>query len=398
MPTSYTTTVAVTGYVAGYTFGSQLDSLEIVSGSTNPYELPQPPSARASFIGLPTYLGASLTPDWWINKEVTFTITPQGATGTVTWTGIVQSYTCSPVQTTSTDQIVELDLLGETSKLSTQIIQNDLVNPGSPANPRWDLFYTMLNNELRKLTWAEAPVGLTWSGVTTTWANYDQNITGILFQNDNLGAVTLGLQSFEAAGLDMLSFVTTVWGNKYKGWFWFDGSTVTLNAPASYTNYTQITSLDATDCVLWSSLNSSQGLNNILNSAMVVDGDSLAEQTYFDATSYNAYGYRFQDFGTGYDLPASNQVSMLQDKINAYKQPNTYLQSLTINLDELTHVTGEWQNFYKSTKPVRLPITNIPAAYGGNHTYMVRGVQLNLTNKHAEATLLVVPSTIYNPS
>jgi len=398
MPTSYTTTVAVTGYVAGYTFGSQLDSLEIVSGSTNPYELPQPPSARASFIGLPTYLGASLTPDWWINKEVTFTITPQGATGTVTWTGIVQSYTCSPVQTTSTDQIVELDLLGETSKLSTQIIQNDLVNPGSPANPRWDLFYTMLNNELRKLTWAEAPVGLTWSGVTTTWANYDQNITGILFQNDNLGAVTLGLQSFEAAGLDMLSFVTTVWANKYKGWFWFDGSTVTLNAPASYTNYTQITSLDATDCVLWSSLNSSQGLNNILNSAMVVDGDSLAEKTYFDATSYNAYGYRFQDFGTGYDLPASNQVSMLQDKINAYKQPNTYLQSLTINLDELTHVTGEWQNFYKSTKPVRLPITNIPAAYGGNHTYMVRGVQLNLTNKHAEATLLVVPSTIYNPS
>jgi hypothetical protein len=398
MPTSYTTTVAVTGYVAGYTFGSQLDSLEIVSGSTSPYELPQPPSARASFLGLPTLYGVELTPDWWINKEVTFTIAPQGATGTVTWTGIVQGYTCSPVQTSSTDQIVELDLLGETSKLSTQIIQNDLVNPGGPANPRWDLFYTMLNNELRKLTWAEAPVGLTWSGVTTTWANYDQNITGILFANDNLGAVTLGLYSFDAAGTDMLSFVTTVWANKYKGWFWFDGSTVTLNAPASYTNYTAITSVDAETCVLWSSLNSAQSLNNILNSAMVVDGNSLTDQTYFDSTSYNQYGYRFQDFGTGYDQPATNQVSMLTDKINAYKQPNTYLQSLTIDLDALTHTTGEWQNFYKSTKPVRLPLTNIPDAYGGNHTYMVRGVQLNLTQKHAEATLLVVPSTIYNPS
>jgi hypothetical protein len=84
--------------------------------------------------------------------------------------------------------------------------------------------------------------------------------------------------------------------------------------------------------------------------------------------------------------------------VNAYKEANTYLQSLTIDLDALTHTTGEWQNFYKSTKPVRLPLTNIPDAYGGDHTYMVRGVQLNLTQKHAEATLLVVPSTIYNPS
>lgn len=397
MPTSYTTTVSVTGFIGGYTYGSQLDSLEIITGSTSPYELPQPPSARASFIGLPTYLGVTQTPDWWIGKKVTFTITPQGATGTVTWTGIVQGYSCSPVQTTSTDQIVELDLLGETSKLSTQIIQKDIVNP-VPAAPAWTLFAGMLNSELNLLTWAEAPVGLTWSGVTTTWTNYNQNISGITFVNDNLGAVTLGLQSFDSQGLDLLTFATTVWSNKYKGWFWFDGSTVTLNAPASYTNYTQITSLDANSCVLWSSLNSSQSLNNILNSALVVNGDDLTDQTYFDASSYNTYGYRFQDFGTGYDLPASNQVSMLQDKINAYKQPNKYLQSLTINLDALTHVTGEWQNFYKSTKPVRLPITNIPAAYGGNHTYMVRGVQLNLTNKHAEATLLVVPSTIYDPS
>jgi hypothetical protein len=117
-----------------------------------------------------------------------------------------------------------------------------------------------------------------------------------------------------------------------------------------------------------------------------------------DGTSWATYGERSFDAGVSYENLAADRLIVLQDIINAYKAPNKYLQSLTIDLDALTHVAGEWQNFYKSTKPVRLPLTNIPAAYGGNHTYLVRGIQLNLTNKHAEATLLVVPSTIYNPS
>jgi len=396
MPTSYTTTVTVTGFGAA-NYGSQLDSLEIVSGSTNPYELPQPPSARASFLGLPVVSGVTQTPDWWIGKELTFTITPQGATGTVTWVGIVQSYNCSPVQTTSTDQIVELDLLGPTSRLSTELIQGTIVAtvPGS-----WGTFDDALNRQLDKTSWDEVPNGMTWDKAQGTWNTFTNNKSGLTFVNDNVLASSSGdyYQVTSFSGQDILSTLTTIYSTKLKGWFWFDDKTITLNAPASYTNYTQITSLNASSCVLWSSLNASQGFANIINSATTTSYDSTTQQDYLDSTSYNAYGNRFQDFGVGWENNDNNKLQVITDKVNAYKQPNTYLQSLTINLDALTHVTGEWQNFYKSTKPVRLPITNIPAAYGGNHTYMVRGVQLNLTNKHAEATLLVVPSTIYNPS
>lgn len=401
MPTSYTTTVTVDGF-ASANYGSQLDSLEIISGSTNPYELPQPPSARASFLGLPVVSGVTQTPDWWIGKEVTFTIAPQGATGTVTWTGIVQGYNCSPVQTSSTDQIIELDLLGQTSRLSTEIMTDITMGeaiPGLGYN-YWSNFIIVLNSQLASVTWDEAPNGLTWDGATGTWDTYTNNKVGLTFAKDNIPAgdsMFSGL--IPCAGQDMLSFITSTWSMKNNGWLWFDDTTITLNSPASYTNYTQITSLNAQSCVLWESLNSSQSFSNIINSASCTDGQSTpVTYDYLDATSYDAYGYRYVDFGVSYEASSVALDALIANKVKAYKQPNTYLQSFTVNLDELTHVTGEWQNFYKSTKPVRLPLTNIPAAYGGNHTYMVRGVQLNLTRRHAEATLLVVPSTIYNPA
>lgn len=395
MPTSYTTTVTVDGFGSA-NYGQQLDSLEIISGSTNPYELPQPPSARASFLGLPVVSGVTQTPDWWIGKKLTFTIVPQGATGSVTWAGIVQGYNCSPVQTTSTDQIVELDLLGQTSRLSTEQIVSDWIIGGAP---NWSYYAPFMNNQLAKTTWDEVPAGLTWDKAQGTWNSFTNNKSGLTFVNDSVGAV-----GYPDPGVnyvpktDALSSLTEVWANKLNGWFWFDDTTITLNAPTSYTNYTQITSLNAQSCVLWSSLNVNQNFSNIINSGSIADQTGSTTSTYLDATSYNTYGYRYLDAGNSWEYYESDRLSVITNKVNAYKQPNKYLQSFTIDLDVMTHVTGEWQNFYKSTKPVRLPITNIPAAYGGNHTYMVRGVQLNLTNKHAEATLLVVPSTIYNPS
>jgi len=397
MPTSYTTTVAVTGYIGGYTYGSQLDSLTITTGSTNPYELPQPPSAQASFIGLPTLYGVELTPDWWIGKEATFTITPQGATGTVTWTGIVQGYTCSPVQTSSTDQIVELDLLGATSRLSTELIYGDLTIGGVPY---WTTIPSAFNQQLAKTTWDEVPSGMTWDKAEGTWDTFTNNKSNLTFTSDTIAAFrTTDVQNADLDGQDILSVLTTLWSNKLDGWFWFDDKTITLNSPsAGYTNYTAITSLDATSCVLWSSLNSAQNFGNIINNATVTNYDASSTSAFLDSTSYNANGNRYQDFGVSYENSVADRLQVITDKINAYKEASNYLQSLTIDLDALTHVAGEWQNFYKSTKPVRLPLTNIPDAYGGNHTYMIRGVQLNLTQKHAEATLLVVPSTIYNPS
>lgn len=395
MPTSYTTTVTVDGF-ASANYGSQLDSLEIITGSTNPYELPQPPSARASFLGLPVVSGVTQTPDWWIGKKVTFTITPQGATGSVSWAGIVQAYTCSPVQTSSTDQLVEIELLGQTSRLSTELIYGTL-NSGSIF--QWNELYSGFNQQLAKTAWDEVPAGLTWDKADGTWNTFTNNKSGLTFTNDNVASGTNEVPYGDFNGIDLLTALTSIWSNKLNGWFWFDDTTITLNAPsAGYTNYTQITSLNATSCVLWSSLNSGQSFSNIINSASVTNYDGTIQSDYLDATSYNAYGYRYQDFGISYELSESDRLQVITDKVNGYREPNKYLQSLTVNLDALNHVTGEWQNFYKSTKPVRLPITNIPAAYGGNHTYMVRGVQLSLTNKHAEATLLVVPETIYNPS
>lgn len=401
MPTSYTTTVTVDGFGSA-NYGQQLDSLEITSGSTNPYELPQPPSARASFLGLPVVSGVTQTPDWWIGKKLTFTISPQGATGTVTWAGIVQGYNCSPVQTSSADQIVELDLLGQTSRLSTEIIAGAFSSTMG-FGPDWSQMATVFNNQLAKTSWDEVPAGLTWDKATGTWDTFTNNKSGLTFVNDTVPSGAFVASNVDFTGQDLLSTMTTMWTNKHNGWFWFDDTTVTLNIPnpngtTGYLNYTQLNSLDASTCVLWSSLNASQSFSNIVNSGRMthVNGTDVFE--YLDSASYDANGYRFQDFGTAYDADGLYIALGLENKVKAYKGANKYLQSLTINLDAMTHTTSQWQNFYKSTKPVRLPITNIPSAYGGNHTYMVRGVQLNLTQKHAEATLLVVPSTIYNPA
>jgi len=330
MPTSYTTTVAVTGY-AGANFGSQLDNLEIITGSTSPYELPQPPSARASFLGLPVVSGVTQTPDWWLGKKVTFTIAPQGATGTVTWAGIVQSYSVNPVQTSSADQIVELDLLGQTSRLSTVYLQNDYIIPGAP---QWSSFASYLNGELAKTTWDEVPKGLTWDGVspTLTWNNYSSNISGLTFANGTLtaGSPSAG-NNYMPIGSDILSALTTIWSTKKNGWFWFDDTTITLNGQTSYTDYSAITSLDATDCILWSSLQANQSFGNIINSASVTDNQGNNEISYLDGTSYNAYGYRYQDFGYSWEGGSSSRMDVITNKVNAYKQPNDYLQSFKLD-------------------------------------------------------------------
>lgn len=399
MPTSYTVQVFVSEYL-GNPLGDMLDGLEIITGSTSPYELPQPPSARASFIGLPVISGVTQTPDWWLDKTIVFTILPQGATGNVVWQGEVQSYTVSPIEHNSTTQLVELDILGVTSKLSNYLIQNETV--GSPSYDYWTNLPTYLDLEVSRTSWSEVPAGLTWAllPATTTWNSYTNNIDDFVFQWDTCTASTF-FYGIPAAGRDLLTFVTDTVANKYKGWVWYDKNEVTFNAPSNgYLNYTQITSLDATSCVNWSSLNASQNLSNIVNNANMDTVSPPDTIGYYAADSYKTFGSRYYDFGTTYEaaFPADYPPLVLADKVNAYKAPNKYLQSFTVDLDQLTHVTGEWQNFYKSTKPVRLPVTNIPTAYGGNHTYMVRGVQLSLTNKHAEATLVVVPSTIYNPS
>lgn len=393
MPTNYTVSVTVAGFGSA-NYGSMLDGLEIITGSLNPYEFPQPPSARASFIGLPVVSGVTQTPDWWLDKELTFTITPQGATGNVTWIGEVQSYNVSAVEHGASTQIVELELLGKTAKLSTAIIQSEFIG-GFGANT-WNYFASQLNEQLSRLTWAEAPAGMTWAKVTTTWATYDNNTTGVTVAW-NLWNASSGMDAIPSNQKDVLSFVTDVMGNKYKGWMWFDNATLTLNAPSTgYLDYTQLTSLDASSCVLWNSLNASQNLNNIINSADMFVTWNDTPLSYLDLTSYQTWGAKYIDLGDCYEVSTGVPEAVIQNKINAYKDPNKYLQTITIDLDKLTHVTGEWQNFYKSTKPVRLPITNIPAAYGGNHTYMVRGVQLSLTNKHAETTLVVVPFPIYS--
>jgi hypothetical protein len=313
----------------------------------------------------------------------------------VQWTGIVQGYDCSAVNHDATTQLVELDLLSPSAKISTQLLQSQFI--GSYPIDNWANLTALLDSEIAKLTWAEAPAGLTWAAVTTTWADYTNDFTGITFDWDTLTASTLMYQ-IPSAGRDILSFITDVMSSKYKGWMWFNNATVSLNAPSSYTNYSLVTSLDAKTCVLWSSLNASQNLNNVINNAGIYDAATATTATYLDSTSYAQYGDRYIDLNPSYEGSSTIAPLIVQDKINAYKQPNKYLQSLTLDLDKFTHTAGEWQNFYISGKPVRLPLTNIPTAYGGDHTYMIRGVTLNLTNKHAETSLVVVPSTIYNPS
>jgi len=386
MPTSYTTTVTVAGY-ASANYGSQLDSLEIITGSTNPYELPQPPSARASFYGLPVVSGVTQTPDWWIGKKLTFTIDPQGSTGTVTWAGICVGVNTSMVDPQGTVQICELDLQGQTSKLSLETVQNVI-----PASA-WTNLPTFLNDELQKLTWADAPWGLTWAGVTSTWATYDVNKSGCTIVNSGLVAGQF-YDDIDLVGYDVLSWLDTVFSNKLYGLYGFDDTTVYLNT-TNLTGATPATTLSVEDCVIAASMVSNASQSDVINAAKVENALSGFVEYYSDATSVNTYGYRPFDMGLAWDATAA---SAMQQRVKGYKSPNSKLQSITINLDLVDHANVWWTSLYKLVYWYRLTLTDVPSVFGGNDTYQVRGVQLNLTNKHAEATLLIVPTTVYDPA
>lgn len=384
MPTTYTTTVTVDGYATA-NYGSQLDSLEIVSGATNRYELAQPATGRASFLGLPVVSGITQTPDWWIGKKLTFTIDPDGSTGSTTWVANCVGVVASVVDPAGTQQIVELELQSPTSKLSMETIQNPILSS------QWANLYTFLNEELQRLTWDEAPWGLTWAGATGTWATWDANKSGCTFA---MSGETAGVfySDINLSGMTVLDWLTTVFSTKKQGAIAFQDSTVTIGMNTSTTS---AFTLDALTCVIANSMSVAPSQSDVINSGKITD-TSGTDYFYGNATSVASYGYRPYDAGTSWDTLANLQ-SVLQKKINGFKDPNRYLASFTIDLDKVSHANTWWPSLYKMEGyPYPFTLTNVPTFMGGNHTYQVRGIQLNLTNKHAEATLVVVPSTIWN--
>lgn len=390
MPTSYTTTVTVSGYTTGVTYGNQLDRLEITSGSTDPYQFPQPPTARASFIGLPTVYGVAQTPDWWIGKKLTFTITPQGATGNVTWSGNCVGVDVVLVDPQANTQVLELELQGQTSKLAMETVQNII-----PASA-WTNLAGFLNEELDKLTWAEAPWGLTWAGSSGTWASWNVNKSGCDFANLSVSSGVY-YDDIDLIGLDFLGWLNTVFANKYQGSFSFDDTTVYLS-DNNLATATPATTLSVEDCVIASSIVASANQNNVINAGRIEYSTSPGTYLYYsDATSVSLYGYRPLEMGQFWESSTLGQQA-LNKRVKAYKSPNSKLQSITIDLDLVAHNNVWWPALYRLIGWYRLTLTDVPAVYGGNDTYQVRGVQLNLTNKHAEATLLIVPTTVYNPA
>jgi len=287
-------------------------------------------------------------------------------------------------------QVVELQLQGQTSRLALETVQSVI---GASA---WTNLPGLLNEQLERLTWAEAPWGLTWAGALGTWATWDVNKSGCTFAN---GGLTAGVffNDIDLIGSDMLSWLSTVFANKYQGWFSFDDTTVYLG-DSDLSAATPFATLSVEDCVVANSIVASANQSDIINAGRIDSANYPGNYLYYsDATSVGLYGYRPLDMGQWWESQTLAQQA-LNKRVKGYKSPNTKLQSITIDLDLVTHNNVWWPSLYRVLAWNRITLTDIPAVYGGNDTYQIRGIQLNLTNKHAEATLLVVPTSVYNPS
>lgn len=372
--------------------GSMLDQLNITSGSPDGIEQPNPSYLNMSFLGSPTVAGTTYPASWWLGKAITVTIDMSDYASDLVWRGFVSGCSIESVTADGSTIMVNLTAYSRMQLLAAQTINMD-GSGGLSQSAR----ITALNAAAQAIRWDEMDQTTNWSLVSNayTWSNFDsiRPYDPISYQSAGTSPMSATIPLAYAGTTDALSYAQ-LFATSCNAWFYEDISSVWGMGWQQWRSdsATTPTTIDLTAIAQAQSLRADLETSRLSNEITLTPNDpSLSPYPVIagDIASIQQYGYRPQQYSIeNYAYPA-----MAQNMLYRYSQPYANLSSIDIICDNIA--AADRHLFMFSGPNTRFAFTGIPATFGGNGTYEIRGCQLNLTYESATSTIIVVPNKFW---
>lgn len=369
----------------GIDLGDQLDTLTIMSGSSDGWEQPSAASCQISFLGLPIQNGATLSPSWWLGRNIGIAVSASGTIPKGMFYGRVINVTATPQDSSAETVMISLSLQSKMGDLQNYLITNDRAIETETARAAG------LVSDGLATSWAEAASNLTWDivGPTTTWATYNAS-SNINFSQAGTSTKSMVAYVNNNASIDNVMFDFAVGENGFFG----ERIAYSLTAPnfTYFLHYTQSSqwsnvpsvTVDLATCAISDELSTNISIADIYNYFSADNG--VITRSFENPTSVASYGLR--PFNLSTQFSSGNDIdTMLAQRSAGRSVPQQSLTSVTIDYDLLDFTKHLY--FIGLINPISF--TNIPALYGGDQIYFVRGCELTMSYLHAEAKWMLTP-------
>jgi len=365
--------------------GDLLDSLQIRSGSADGWQQPDPASCFISFLGSPALGTLNQSPSWWLGRVVSIAVLPSDGTLATVFYGRVFSVNSSPVDQNADLLIIQLGLQSPMADLSQYLVTNNL--PAQTETERLNALY----DDGRDVSWLEVALNLAWNDIDPylTWANYTTSMPAIgwdLATIHDMTAYTAENESIDTVLTEMAMGTGSFFGD----WAYLSGTgvdtyTLYYTFADAYSEASDF-ALDLETSALFDGLEANMSLADIYNYVEATNGT--------DTRSFSAPGSitNFSLRKLLIDTPFSNVNdidTLVANKAVGRSEPIQSLSSITVDYD----IIADSKRIPYVGQRVIVDLTNVPASFGGDQTYIVRGMTLSVSYYHAEASWNIVPKS-----
>lgn len=385
LPDLYTYSVIIGGvYEAAPT--PVVDGITLRYGADNGYDQPYPATLSFSTVGmpqtadgvydLPTLMGEPVS----VYREV-----DGNPRGQLLFRGYIDGIASTPITHDASEQLMQFSAVSFMANLAQAFVGADDWAAETEAE-RIERIW----NDTQYIAWDYVSDGATWDdieafGYGTTWESFGSLPTPNLYMGDHATSPVYDLESRLAQEIDALSYLQEL--ARTTSGFFTEGPQI-----AWYWSRLQLLGLTYTDFDLPShalsvGMNTDLILANIYTN--VTYANSSVSATYADGAGVAKYGVRPLTITT----PIANTPDLIELtalKAAALSQLRAQMPSVLINYDTLDEADRIWS----VDEPIAKHFTNVPAQYGGDADYLVRGVQIALSTKHCEATWILLPRQI----
>lgn len=387
MTITYNITLEINGQ-GSVEIGDALDGLMITSGSADGWEQPTAANCQIGFIGSPTLAGSDQTSAWWLGRRIGIKMTASDGTAKPIFYGRVYSVNMMPLDVKLQTMQITLGLQSPLAEYSGYLVTQD--RPVETQNLR----LINLMKDARDIAWLEIGNNIQWQDVeaTKTWAQY----TSLEMPNMAISDVDFTSMAAYTANNEPLDDVMYQYAINNNGFF---GDYLELDATTNKVEYLSFYTvpvfwgssstlvIDMDTDVLATDIQSSISLSDIYNYVEATNG--TVTRSYEDSASVSQFGLRPLKLETNYEL--SNDIdTMVVQRATGRSQPRQALSSITVDYD----VVADSKRLPFLGEPKVTTLTNVPAQFGGDQKYIVRGMTLSVNYYHAEATWQVVPQNM----
>ena len=385
MTITYEVTLDIDG-LGSINVGQQLDNVTVTSGSNDGYSQPYPASCSLSFLGSPMSGTLDQSPSWWLGRRVGIRMTPSDGAEQPIFYGRVYQVNATPIDSGADELLIELMLQSPMADMTQYLVTTD--QPAQTETVRLNA----LNDDAKDISWLEVALNITWDDVEVdrTWAQYiDQNMPSVAW---DLGTIHDMIPYVADASnlVDVLTQMAMGTGSFFGDYVFLD--TGVINYRLYYTfasNYSDVavSSIDLQTSAVFEGMQSNMSLSDIYNYVEATNGTET--RSFSVPSSIDAYSLRDLTIETGFSSP--NDIdTLVANKATGRSTPTQCLSQVIIDYD----IIADSKRINYVGKNKNINFTNVPANFGGDQPYTVRGMQLSVSYYHAEATWNVIPQSV----